>query len=418
MKRIVIKNVGPVKFVDVELKRFNFLIGPQSSGKSTIAKIYSTCSWMEKEMATTLDKKVFESGEAFVKKMESFHKMKDYFQDSSYILYETDIVFIEYANKELKTELKKRYDYQRIKICYMPAERNMVSLPELHGFEFGSTNIKSFLFDWMKARTLYDPVHKSNILNLDIQYYYNEENDAEKDRISHVNGCTYDIPLSSASSGIQSLTPLLIMYQYYSEPYFKTYDHYTSFDYDDRRRHIKRVLTDELVLSELYPDYKLKDHAALISEINERYRNGDDELLRLHRIYKRTLDNLTIPVRTSFIVEEPEQNLYPYTQLQLLDAMFGMCQSARKHEMFATTHSPYIINYLNVMLRRPREEGKPYISADDMMIQMIIDGKLQNLLAVDKRSGERIVDTYDLSEPIETIFRQYKQLENEATAGK
>lgn len=50
MKHLIVQNVGPINHIDVELKRFNFLIGSQSSGKSTIAKIYSTCSWMEKEM--------------------------------------------------------------------------------------------------------------------------------------------------------------------------------------------------------------------------------------------------------------------------------------------------------------------------------------------------------------------------------
>lgn len=70
------------------------------------------------------------------------------------------------------------------------------------------------------------------------------------------------------------------------------------------------------------------------------------------------------------------------------------------------------------MLRRSQEEGKPYISADDIMIQMVMEGKLQNLLAVDERNGEHVVDTYDLSEPIETIFRQYKQLGYEVATRK
>ena len=58
------------------------------------------------------------------------------------------------------------------------------------------------------------------------------------------------------------------------------------------------------------------------------------------------------------------------------------------------------------------------ISADDIMIQMVMEGKLQNLLAVDERNGEHVVDTYDLSEPIETIFRQYKQLGYEVATRK
>ena len=48
MARICIKNVGPIKQVDINLKRINVFIGMQSSGKSTIAKIISFCSWLDK----------------------------------------------------------------------------------------------------------------------------------------------------------------------------------------------------------------------------------------------------------------------------------------------------------------------------------------------------------------------------------
>ena len=53
MKNLIIQNVGPIKVAELELKRYNFLIGPQSSGKSTVAKILSTCEWIEKEVETT-----------------------------------------------------------------------------------------------------------------------------------------------------------------------------------------------------------------------------------------------------------------------------------------------------------------------------------------------------------------------------
>lgn len=45
MRRLTIRNVGPVKSVDISLNKVNVFIGPQSSGKSTIAKVLSTCSW-------------------------------------------------------------------------------------------------------------------------------------------------------------------------------------------------------------------------------------------------------------------------------------------------------------------------------------------------------------------------------------
>ena len=48
MATITIKNVGPVKEAHFELNKINVFMGPQSSGKSTIAKIISYCQWVEK----------------------------------------------------------------------------------------------------------------------------------------------------------------------------------------------------------------------------------------------------------------------------------------------------------------------------------------------------------------------------------
>ena len=56
MRRLCLKNIGPItEEARIEFDRFCVLIGPLSSGKSTIAKILSTCMWIEKEVCTTLD---------------------------------------------------------------------------------------------------------------------------------------------------------------------------------------------------------------------------------------------------------------------------------------------------------------------------------------------------------------------------
>ena len=130
MRHLVIRNIGPVKEVDIEMKRFNFIIGPQSSGKSTVAKILSTCSWIEKEATTTMNEKAIEDADSFVSLMEDFHKMIDYFDDDSEIEYDTDVISISLKGKMFKVRLKDQDLYRREKICYIPSERNAVTLPE------------------------------------------------------------------------------------------------------------------------------------------------------------------------------------------------------------------------------------------------------------------------------------------------
>ena len=57
MARLLVKNIGPIKDVDIELKKVNVFMGPQGCGKSTLAKIISFCSWLEKDNERILDYK-------------------------------------------------------------------------------------------------------------------------------------------------------------------------------------------------------------------------------------------------------------------------------------------------------------------------------------------------------------------------
>ena len=43
MAHLIIKNIGPINEVEFDLNKINIFMGPQSSGKSTIAKIVSYC---------------------------------------------------------------------------------------------------------------------------------------------------------------------------------------------------------------------------------------------------------------------------------------------------------------------------------------------------------------------------------------
>lgn len=96
MSRLIINNVGPIKSVDIRLNKVNVFIGPQGSGKSTIAKIVSFCSWLEKVNEATDRAAV----DGLIKRLGAFHRMEDYFNEKSEILYEGDNVFFAYNWKD------------------------------------------------------------------------------------------------------------------------------------------------------------------------------------------------------------------------------------------------------------------------------------------------------------------------------
>lgn len=413
MRHLIIRNVGPIGNADVELKRYNFIIGPQSSGKSTIAKIFSTCSWVEKEVATTMNENVITDASAFISLMEEFHKMTDYFRKDSEVCYETNIVRITLRGDDFSVVLKNQNEYHREKICYIPSERNCVTLPELQGLEFGQTNLRSFLFDWFNAREFYKENNKAEILNLGIKYFYDPNELKYKDRIEHVNGNTYRIPLGSASSGLQSVVPLQIMMQYYSDLYFDSFAEKTSFDTDVKIRKIRQYLTDKIVLQQIFSkDYSNKDRSALIMEALDRSQKGDVEVNKLLFKFHNEVERLTTPTCTSFIVEEPEQNLYPFAQITLLESILSMCNGERKHSCTITTHSPFILNYLNVLIARYDKGfvGKVGLNPDDLGVFATDNGHLIDLLQHNVKTGARSVNAEDLVDAMRYMYEEYRQI--------
>jgi predicted ATPase len=98
MTSIKIRNIGPIAKAEFDLNKVNVFMGPQSSGKSTIAKIFSQCIWCEKNYLLTGDEYDFYSG------LLEFHRMDEgYFNDDSEISYESQWVTIKFKGTDKKT---------------------------------------------------------------------------------------------------------------------------------------------------------------------------------------------------------------------------------------------------------------------------------------------------------------------------
>ena len=89
MSKIRIKNFGPIKqgyqeedgWMDV--KKVTVFIGNQGSGKSTVAKLISTFSWIEKALTRgDYDIKWFIEKNKFRNAYCSYHRIENYFFDT------------------------------------------------------------------------------------------------------------------------------------------------------------------------------------------------------------------------------------------------------------------------------------------------------------------------------------------------
>ena len=348
MTTIAIRNIGPIKEVkEIYLNKINVFMGLQSSGKSTIAKIISFCTWVEKDVATSQSLSEYQENRTYFReRLESFHKIKGYFNSDSYIHYKSEVIDIVWENEECSISWVDKYAYKRSKIAYIPSERNMVILPEARKSEFGNTNIRSFLFDWFESRKKYSNENNLSVLNLGVNYYYVEG--SEEDHIKGNNNNTeYDILLSNASSGIQSITPLIVMIEFLTKWIYN--EDTISFEQNERRQQVNRILTDEKVFKPYYKkqDLSKEDRQKLVKDFMTKLEKKDKEAWTLFNIAKTISGNLFKTNNSQFIIEEPEQNLFPETQRDLVYYLLQKCLAKEENRLTFTTHSPYILYALN-----------------------------------------------------------------------
>lgn len=313
MKHLVIRHFGPIKEVDMDLRRVNIIIGPQSSGKSTILKIACFCDWMERQIELTQNPDKYCDSNFFIENLIGFHKLEGYLQQETYIRYENDAVSFDYSEKNKKCTFKwneaKRWKYKRTKIAYIPAERNLVAaIPNWYQVNMNKDNILDFMKEWEFARKAF--LKGEQILDLPVKYEYNAYN--QGDRIKLENGKELD--LTVASSGLQALTPLYVMLRYLTSEYYK--EAHTNVEQDMLRQNLHEVVA--------------KECAGLTK--------GEQQNI---------IDTILTPHHTDLFVEEPEAHIFPSTQKSFVYSLVEMLNGNVQHTCFLATHSPYILTAFN-----------------------------------------------------------------------
>lgn len=333
MNRLQIFNIGPIKSVDVELNKINILMGPQSSGKSTIAKIISFCQWAEKRFLLDgeFEYDVFEQ-------LLEFHRLSDnYFIETSLFSYETDFVKISYRGKKLKKSFRKKRTskiYKKSKNIYIPSERNFVSvIPNLSKYKETNDNIMSFVYDWFTSKRVFEHNNSLNILNLGIKFYNHPESDNEILILDNKK----EILLREGSSGLQSVIPLIVNIEYLTSYIFKK----NISNSVDEKDSLNKFLADNI--SKLID---LEKYSSKTLNNVESFKLDENDLRKLLNSYQR-VQGLESYFSTNFIIEEPEQNLFPSTQRHLINYLFNKMNDSRDHNLILTTHSPYILYSIN-----------------------------------------------------------------------
>lgn len=339
MTQLIIKNIGPVKNIDITLNKVNLIIGPQSSGKSTINKIACYCSWVEKKVSLERSFDFFLKDNAFLYNLVEFHKLKGYFNEGAYIGYHSDVLSFEYSypNSTPIFTWKNPQKYDRAKLSYIPAERNIVSIIDnWNGINLPENNIRNFMSDWNTARKHHNTTNNADIVSLNIKYYYDESNG--QDNIINPDG--NPLPLLCASSGIQSYVPLYILTNYFTE---WIYNHKEPKSVISEEKEI-RIYRNVIQETSTECNIEKKILTDLIDKDFEKIR--PEEMAILHQLigkYRKLKKNNS----TQLFIEEPELNLFPSVQRNVLYYLIQSIQKRKDDRLFITTHSPYILYSLN-----------------------------------------------------------------------
>lgn len=381
---ITIKNFGPLSNIEnLEIKQFTLLIGESASGKSTLMKVVSMMRYLYK-MANIRSylywSKITRS--PFRIRLDSMLKrqgMGKMLTKDSLIAYRVEMgdekeYNIRIENKKLqKTGIIDQGDLMFTKVSFISENRNIIptwtqtswkNKGATLGFyfhetndDFGSASVgeKEISLDFVGMRMLIThPKGKPT-------RYQILPNDNRHPAIE----------LTEASSGIQTSAPLALIVDYFAK----------DFSFKDA--------FNRSVMSYLY------------------------EMENLSK-FKAVSEPTTLPKRVDVHLEEPELSLFPDAQCKLIENIIYTAlhaESDRTISIIFATHSPYILNYINIMLNQ-NKQGRAKLSNSNTAIYGIHEGSVMNLVMKDER-GRDIADTLDLTEMMSAIYNEYTELTND-----
>jgi len=218
MDRLIVKNFGPLKDIDIELNRINLFIGENGSGKSVLGKIITIVLNLKNHM---------------IDEENLFKKFREYYID--FLVNETIIQF--FIDESLSFEIKEkqinnRYSFKeyhsiiqaeirrsqekiifenKLTSQYIPAERNLISIFNKYVTTFITADIPlpkfllNFSSQYVRAR---EEIRELDLLNVKYKFESNQE---------HIfyNNQDY-LLLERSSSGIQSALPLYLTIKYFA----------------------------------------------------------------------------------------------------------------------------------------------------------------------------------------------------------
>lgn len=328
-EQLIVKSFGPVKDLDITFKKVTLFIGDQGTGKSCVAKLFSMFKWLEKVLSQKKYKlNYFEQYNRFLTKVCSYHRIDSFIRTDSYLRFESNLYIFEYKSGSFKiydnnedVGLFRTNDQNEdvdglAKIMYVPAERSIVSVAENKTklLKELPDSSETFSDEFVNAKKYFKSGYELPFEGLHFEYDSLNE-------VGWISDGNYKVRLINASSGIQSSLPMCMVSEYLSKMIADREEVKLSKEEKDKlEKRVAEIMQDDAISD------SIKD--MMIRQLSSANR------------YDRFIN----------IVEEPELNLFPQSQMEVLRSLVAINASSKQNMLVFTTHSPYSLAILNMLV--------------------------------------------------------------------
>ena len=384
---IFIKHFGPLKEVEIDdIKPLTVFIGKSAGGKSIIMKVIVLMRYIYKMVnirSYLKNAKITRS--PFKLRFNSLlhDGLKGMITAQTEIYYTVEIngnkYTLKYTNRGLQSDINiPDKDLIFFKEAYVSGMRSLIPIWASKAVSVKGENLGFFFHETFNDfNDATDVIKEQKLEYLNLKMKVRKSGNRPKlFTIESLQNDAVPIELRYASSGIQTSAPLVAIVHYFAQEFsFK----------DAFQRSVLNYLYKQDLLTKFTPG------------IN---RNKLGKYVHIH-------------------IEEVELSLAPEDQRafmsNLVEEVFHKNKKDRKLGLMVSTHSPYIVNHLNVLLRagyfEKARENYPFLEKDDIAVYRVNEGKIISLMATDNDTGEYVINALDMSDTMERIFEEYESME-------
>lgn len=384
---IIIKNFGPLKEVEIDdIKPLTVFIGKSAGGKSIIMKVIVLMRYIYKMVnirSYLKNAKITRS--PFKLRFNSLlhDGLKGMITAQTEIYYTVEIngnkYTLKYTNRGLQSDINiPDKDLIFFKEAYVTGMRSLIPIWASKAVSVKGENLGFFFHETFNDfNDATDVIKEQKLEYLNLKMKVRKSGNRPKlFTIESLQNDAVPIELRYASSGIQTSAPLVAIVHYFAQ----------EFSFKDA---FQRSVLNYLYKQDLLTKFTLG--------IN---RNKLGKYVHIH-------------------IEEVELSLAPEDQRafmsNLVEEVFHKNKKDRKLGLMVSTHSPYIVNHLNVLLRagyfEKARENYPFLEKDDIAVYRVNEGKIISLMATDNDTGEYVINALDMSDTMERIFEEYESME-------